>query len=318
LDRVDQRGLPLDNAYSYDSTASGVHAYVIDTGIRISHNEFGGRASYGWNFFDNNPIAEDCYTDVNGNPRGHGTHVAGILGSNTYGVAKGVRLVAAKVFGCSGLAATSTIVAGINWVAANAIKPAVIDMSIGSSCDPAHPCTDDNLNAVATAINNSIDSELTFVVSAGNQNVDACTGLFSRTPRAITVGAPDINDVPATYSNDGQSAHHTLTSSAVVGVGSVAGGSWAGRVPDRWRAALTRPTWLNACGVLPSCRRVAGSYSSDSSPSSLRKVSSRSNSSWASRSRPMPNSASASQKVQVINAPSVPGSPSTLPSACGR
>jgi len=115
LDRVDQYALPLNGSYTYPSTASTVHAYVLDTGIRISHTEFGGRASYGYDFIDNDSVADDCH--------GHGTHVAGTIGGATYGVAKAVRLVAVRVLDCTGSGSYSQIISGVDWVTAHAIHP---------------------------------------------------------------------------------------------------------------------------------------------------------------------------------------------------
>jgi len=195
LDRIDQRARPLDQAYSYDLPAATVTAYVIDSGIRITHTDIVGRARYGWDFFDNDPVADDCF--------GHGTHVAGILGGRTYGVAKHAQLVSVKVFGCTNGTQGSTIIAAVDWVTASAVKPAVVNISISAECLPPTGCTPEEYNAVATAITNSINSGLTYVVSAGNANINACNGLISRIPLAITVGATDVNDVRASYSNWG-------------------------------------------------------------------------------------------------------------------
>src|SRR6266545_3899861 len=123
LDRIDQRNLPLNNAYNFNTTASNVHAYVIDTGVRITHTTFGGRASYGRDTVDNDNVAQD------GN--GHGTHVSGTIAGNQYGVAKGAQIVAVRVLNNSGSGTTAGVVAGIDWVTANAIKPAVANMSLG-------------------------------------------------------------------------------------------------------------------------------------------------------------------------------------------
>jgi len=201
LDRIDQRAAPLDNLYNYDSDASAVHAYIVDTGIRITHNEFSGRATWGWNFFDNNPIAHDCYLDDHGNPHGHGTHVAGIVGSNSYGVAKGVKLVAVKIFGCSGRTESATIIAGIDWVTANAIKPAVLNLSVGRECPSG--CPEDEVRSIANALQRATDSGITVIAAAGNENVDACTSPYASATSVLTVGALDINDRQASYSNWG-------------------------------------------------------------------------------------------------------------------
>ncbi len=195
LDRIDQRARTLDRTYSYDLPAATVTAYVIDSGIRITHADIVGRASWGWDFDGNTPVANDCH--------GHGTHVAGTIGGTGHGVAKLVNLVSVKVnIGCTRNAWTSTIVAGVDWVTANAVKPAVVNLSISQHCAPT-PCAPGDVTAAATAIGNSINSGLPYVVAAGNDNVDACTGLFSRVPRAIVVGATDVNDRPAAYSNWG-------------------------------------------------------------------------------------------------------------------
>jgi subtilisin family serine protease len=185
LDRIDQRALPLSKTYTY-GTASNVTAYVLDTGIRISSTEFAGRARYGWNFIDNKAEASDCH--------GHGTHVAGTIGGSTYGVAKDVKLVAVKVLDCSGSGSYSAIIAGIDWVTKNAAKPAVANMSIGGSLSPA-------LNA---AVTRSIAAGVTYAVAAGNDNTNACNQSPAATPDAITVGATDVNDSRASFSNYGK------------------------------------------------------------------------------------------------------------------
>src|SRR2546421_813818 len=185
LDRIDQANLPLDHRYGYSTTASTVHAYVIDTGVRITNQDFGGRASYGYDFVDNDAIADDC--------DGHGTHVAGTIGGTSYGVAKGVRLVAVRVLDCTGWGTYSQIIAGVDWVTANAVKPAVANMSLGG---PADAALDD-------AVASSIASGVTYAVAAGNDNADACTASPARTAQAITVGATDSADTRATFSNYG-------------------------------------------------------------------------------------------------------------------
>jgi len=183
LDRIDQRNLPLDNSYTYNTTASNVHAYIIDTGIRITHTTFGGRATWGHNSVDTNNT--DCH--------GHGTHVAGTVGGAEYGVAKGVSLVAVKVLNCQGSGTTAQVADGINWVAANAIHPAVANMSLGGSADT----TLDN------AVNAAINSGVTFAIASGNSNADACGFSPARVAAAITVNASDINDARASFSNFG-------------------------------------------------------------------------------------------------------------------
>jgi subtilisin family serine protease len=157
LDRIDQPALPLDTSYSYDTGAPSVHAYVIDTGIRATHVDFGSRASVGADFIGDGRNGVDCV--------GHGTHVAGTIGGAAYGVAKAVSLVAVRVLNCQGLGTTSGVIAGVNWVTAHAIKPAVANVSIqGQKSD-----------AFDTAVSNSIASGITYSVAAGNDGADECT-----------------------------------------------------------------------------------------------------------------------------------------------
>ncbi len=183
LDRIDQRSLPLNGTYTYPNTASNVHAYIIDTGIRTTHSDFGGRATWGTNTADTNN------TDCNG----HGTHVAGTVGGSSYGVAKGVQLVAVKVLNCAGSGTTSGVVSGVNWVTANAVKPAVANMSLGGGAS----------KTLDRAVNNSVNSGVTYAVAAGNSNADACGFSPARAANAITVGATTSTDARASYSNYG-------------------------------------------------------------------------------------------------------------------
>lgn len=183
LDRIDQRSLPLNNSYTYSGTAANVHAYIIDTGIRITHNEFGGRATWGAKF--GGGPSDDC--------NGHGTHVAGTVGGATYGVAKAVQLVAVKVLNCAGSGTTTGVVSGIDWVRANAVKPAVANMSLGGGVSPTID------NAVTSAVNSGV----TFAVAAGNSSANACNYSPARAAAAITVGATTSTDARASYSNFG-------------------------------------------------------------------------------------------------------------------
>ncbi|MFC0526856.1 S8 family serine peptidase [Phytohabitans kaempferiae] len=192
LDRIDQQWQPLDRSYTYPNTASNVRAYVIDSGIRISHEQFEGRASYGVDTVpdDGDEVADDCY--------GHGTHVAGTLGGRDYGVAKGVQLVAVQVFGCTNLGRTSDIIAGVEWVTANAIKPAVANMSLGGGIDPA----------LDAAVQASINSGITYVISAGNGDaqgypLNSCNVSPARVPAAITVSGTDEADFRMSWANNG-------------------------------------------------------------------------------------------------------------------
>ena len=184
LDRVDQRDLPLDARYGYATTAGNVHAYIIDTGIRATHSDFGGRAT-----FDANTTGDGNNTDCNG----HGTHVAGTVGGAAHGVAKGVRLHGVKVLTCSGSGTIAGVVAGVDWVTANAQKPAVANMSLGGGAN-------DTLDA---AVRRSIASGVTYAVASGNSNANACTSSPARVAEAITVNASDSSDARASFSNWG-------------------------------------------------------------------------------------------------------------------
>ena len=187
LDRVDQRDLPLNNSYTFpDSAGAGVHIYVIDTGARITHTDFGGRASYGFDFIDNDAIADDCH--------GHGTHVSANTAGTSFGLAKRAQVVAVRVLDCLGSGTFDQVVSGVNWVAANAVKPAVANMSLGAAGTNA---------ALEAAVTGAINSGVQFAIAAGNSASDACNFTPSRTPAAITVGASDISDVRASFSNFG-------------------------------------------------------------------------------------------------------------------
>jgi subtilisin family serine protease len=191
LDRIDQRNLPLSTTYTYPAAAgSGVHAYIIDTGILTTHSQFGTRASSGYDFVDNDSNATDC--------NGHGTHVAGTVGGSTYGVAKNVQLVAVRVLNCSGSGTTAGVVAGINWVTSNRIQPAVANMSLGGAAS----------TTLDTAVANSIAAGVTYGVAAGNGNIlgirqNACNYSPARVATAITVGATQSSDAAASFSNYG-------------------------------------------------------------------------------------------------------------------
>jgi subtilisin family serine protease len=174
LDRIDQQDLPLNNAYTYKPTGAGVHAYVVDSGIRVTHQDFHGRAS----------IAADFVGGIDPDCTGHGTHVAGIIGSSTYGVAKDVTLHSVRVLDCNNLSPSSRVIAGVNWVTFNRILPAVVNMSLGG---PGN-------SALDQAVNGSINSGLTYTISAGNENVDAGSRSPARVQAAITVGATDSAD----------------------------------------------------------------------------------------------------------------------------
>ncbi|MEV2197556.1 S8 family peptidase [Streptomyces phaeochromogenes] len=186
LDRIDQQDLPLDSSYTWpESAGQGVTAYVIDTGVRITHKDFGGRASNGWDFVDNDAVAQDG--------QGHGTHVAGTIAGTTYGVAKQAKVVAVRVLDDNGAGTLSQVIAGIDWVTKNAQKPAVANMSLGGLADP-------QLDA---AVRNSIASGVTYAVAAGNDGLPASLYSPARVKEAITVGASDKKDARADFSNWG-------------------------------------------------------------------------------------------------------------------
>lgn len=185
IDRIDQRNLPLSNSYTYNNTGSGVHAYIIDTGIRTTHTEFGGRASIGTDTVGDGQNGVDC--------NGHGTHVAGTVGGATYGVAKNVALVAVRVLNCSGSGSTSGVISGVDWVTSHAAKPAVANMSLGGSAS----------SSLDNAVKNSIASGVTYAIAAGNSNKNACNYSPARVAEAITVGATTSSDSRASYSNYG-------------------------------------------------------------------------------------------------------------------
>lgn len=188
LDRIDQPALPLNQNFAYNSTGTGVTAYIVDTGIRTSHTQFGGRASLGYDAIGGpNRHKGDC--------TGHGTHVAGTVGGSTYGVAKNVRLVSVRVLGCDGSGTTSALLAGISWVITNRQAPAVANMSLGF--DTYSQSVDQILEQLVTT------HGVTTVVAAGNSTADACNSTPSSTPSAITVGATERNDARASYSNFG-------------------------------------------------------------------------------------------------------------------
>src|SRR5438874_7588210 len=183
LDRIDQGALPLSGTYTYTSTGVGVHAYLIDTGIWTLHPEFGGRAN---NVFDAyHATGEDC--------NGHGTHVAGTIGAATYGVAKGVSLHGVRVLSCAGLGLTSDVIAGVDWVTANHVSPAVANMSLGGG----------KSSALDQAVTNLYNSGVFLAVAAGNDNVDACTESPSGAPSVFIVAASEKTDAKASYSNWG-------------------------------------------------------------------------------------------------------------------
>jgi len=186
LDRIDQRNMPWDGTYNYSNTGAGVHAYIVDTGIRPTHVEFGGRASADYDNVGDGQNGIDC--------NGHGTHVAGIIGSTTYGVAKGAFLHGVRVLGCNGSGAISNVLAGVDWVTAHAVHPAVANISLAAAGGSP---------SLESGITNSINSGVTYAIAAGNGNYDACNFTPARTPLALTVAASDETDLKALFSNWG-------------------------------------------------------------------------------------------------------------------
>jgi len=186
LDRIDQRARPLSRTYTYNSTASNVTAYVIDTGIATSHPNFGvpTRAANVYDAFGGN--GQDCH--------GHGTHVAGTIGSATYGVAKNVRLRGLRVLNCSGSGSTSGIVAALNWLRTNAVRPAVANMSLGGGYSPT-------LNTASTNLANS--GGVFLAVAAGNENQNACNVSPAGASGVFTTASSTSSDSKSSFSNWG-------------------------------------------------------------------------------------------------------------------
>lgn len=183
LDRIDQRNRPLSASYTYNWTGSGVRVYVIDTGIRTTHTQFGGRASNVFDAFGGN--GQDC--------NGHGTHVSGTVGGSTYGVAKSALLRGVRVLDCNGSGSTSGVIAGVNWVTQNHINPAVANMSLGGGAS----------SALDSAVNSLSNSGVPVAVAAGNSNADACGSSPARAANAITTGSTTTTDARSSFSNFG-------------------------------------------------------------------------------------------------------------------
>lgn len=187
IDRVDQRNRPLSGTYTYTTTASNVYVYIIDTGIRTAHSQFGGRASNVYDAFGGN--GQDC--------NGHGTHVAGTVGGGTYGIAKAVRLRGVRVLNCSGSGSWSGIIAGLDWVRVNRVNPAVANMSLGGGFS----------SAVNSAANNLSNSGVFVAVAAGNSNANACNFSPASASAVTSVMSSTSSDAKSSFSNYGGCAH---------------------------------------------------------------------------------------------------------------
>jgi serine protease len=185
LDRIDQRDRPVDAMYTYDLTGAGVSAYIIDTGIRATHADFEGRAVHGYTAVQDGRGSDDC--------NGHGTHVAGTVGGATWGVAKKVALVAVRVLDCQGSGSISWVIAGVDWVTASFVPPAVANMSLGGGIS----------SSLDTAVRSSIAAGVTYAVAAGNSDTNACNGSPSRVLEALIVGASTASDARSFFSNQG-------------------------------------------------------------------------------------------------------------------
>lgn len=189
IDRIDQRNRPLSGTYTYTSTGAGVTAYIIDTGIQTSHSQFGGRAGVSYDAIGDGRNGQDC--------NGHGTHVAGTVGSSTYGVAKGVTLRAVRVLNCSGSGSNSGVIAGMNWVASNHAARSVANMSLGGGYSAS----------TNTAANNLANSGVFLAVAAGNSSANACNYSPASAANATSVSASTSSDARASYSNYGSCTH---------------------------------------------------------------------------------------------------------------
>ncbi|MFB7784153.1 S8 family serine peptidase [Streptomyces vinaceus] len=208
LDRIDQKELPLDNSFSTEGNGAGVTAYILDTGIDYAHDEFGGRATFGYDAIGDGRLGADC--------QGHGTHVAGTVGGKTYGVARKANLVSVRVLGCDGKGTWSGIIAGMDWVAKNAKQPAVMNASLGGDLSKA---VNDAADAVTTA-------GVLPVVAAGNSAKDACGVSPASASLVVTVAATNQWDEETSFSNWGQCVTLYAPGQAIVsaklGGGSVA------------------------------------------------------------------------------------------------
>ncbi|MEV8378347.1 S8 family peptidase [Kribbella sp. NPDC056861] len=196
IDRIDQRNLPLSNSFTYSRTGSGVNAYIIDSGVDATHPNFGGRATFDYNSVDSNNT--DCL--------GHGTHVAGTIGSTSYGVAKAVRLHGVKWLNCSGSGTASGAIAAVDWVTRNAVRPAVANTSWNF---PANA-------TLETSLRNMISSGIFLATSAGNTGGNSCNLLPRKIETALVTAASERNDARASYSSTGACVDVYAPGSAII------------------------------------------------------------------------------------------------------
>ncbi len=201
LDRIDRPALPMDGAYRYDGKGNGVTVYVVDTGIRASHRDFGGRVGKGYDAIRDGRGTDDCH--------GHGTHVAGTIGGTQYGVAKAVTLVPVRVLDCKGSGTTSGVIAGVDWISSKRVKPAVANLSLGGGSS----------RSLDRAVQASIDAGVTYVVAAGNENRDACDASPARVASALTVAASTRRDQRAAFSNKGKCVDLFAPGEAILSAG---------------------------------------------------------------------------------------------------
>ncbi|QRK05921.1 S8 family serine peptidase [Archangium violaceum] len=185
IDRTDQRALPLNSTYSYNADGTGVHAYIVDTGVKLTHTEFTGRMGNGYDAVTSGGTANDC--------NGHGTHVAGSTAGTTYGIAKKATVHPVRVLDCNGSGTNAGVIAGVDWVTANHVKPAVANMSLGGGAS----------STLDNAVTNSVNAGVVYAVAAGNDNKDACNYSPARAAAALTVGSTASNDSRSSFSNFG-------------------------------------------------------------------------------------------------------------------
>ncbi|WP_420130004.1 S8 family peptidase [Longimicrobium sp.] len=231
LDRIDQRNLPLSNSYTYTATASTVYAHIIDTGIQANHPQFGTRAASAYDYAGG--TGADC--------NGHGTHVAGTIGSTTYGVAKQVRLRGVRVMDCNGSGSFSQIIAGVDWVRLNRTNPAVANISLGGGLS----------SALNTAVTNLSSSGVFVAVAAGNSNADACNFSPASAPAVFTTASSESNDAKRTSSNwgtcvDGYAPGGSITSTWIGSATNTISGSSMASPHVAGVAALYKATYGNA------------------------------------------------------------------------